>query len=355
VRRVIPLVAIALLFATGCGREYPVSVPESIDLNLSANPDDEWVITAYYWDDGWVRLASWDASYLPDDLKIQLIAYNDWDTYPEYQADFDNVYAFGDLDLAQGLIDDFNDGVIAPIWHTASEGGAVYEDGGVMNIDIPSGSQPSGHHRVALVETGSVVHREFDVQVDFTLIPGFHSLPPGATAALFLLKENFALAEVSVGIGQYQVSGGPGGFSYNKETNDVTGKLRLTRTRAVIQVNIDIKPGSDPNAININGKGVIPVAVLGSADFDVTQIDVTTLAFAGLDVNVKGKGAPQCSLDDVSGPELVADAFTDLVCQFADDPTTWTPDDGVATLEGNLLPEFGGTPFRGSDAIKIVP
>jgi hypothetical protein len=52
------------------------------------------------------------------------------------------------------------------------------------------------------------------------------------------------------------------------------------------EVEIDIKPGSYPNCFNINGHGVIPVAILGSADFDVAQIDVTTLDFAGLQVRV---------------------------------------------------------------------
>jgi hypothetical protein len=32
------------------------------------------------------------------------------------------------------------------------------------------------------------------------------------------------------------------------------------------EVGIDIKPGSDPNCFNINGHGVIPVAILGSSE-----------------------------------------------------------------------------------------
>ncbi len=50
---------------------------------------------------------------------------------------------------------------------------------------------------------------------------------------------------------------------------------------AQVAVDIDIKPGSDPNSINLKSKGVIPVAILGSAIFDVTYVDVTTLVFAG--------------------------------------------------------------------------
>ena len=120
-------------------------------------------------------------------------------------------------------------------------------------------------------------------------------------------------------------------------------------------IRIDIKPGSYPNAINKNGKGVIPVAILGSADFDVSQIKVSTLSFGGLVVRVKGNGQPQCSIEDVSGdfttPEGAPDGYPDLVCQFIDDTTTWVVGDGEATLTGQLL---DGTPFEGSDSIKVV-
>jgi dipeptidyl aminopeptidase/acylaminoacyl peptidase len=37
---------------------------------------------------------------------------------------------------------------------------------------------------------------------------------------------------------------------------------------------IDIKPASDINCLNINGNGVIPIAILGSGDFNVSAIDL---------------------------------------------------------------------------------
>lgn len=132
--------------------------------------------------------------------------------------------------------------------------------------------------------------------------------------------------------------------------------VEITVPRCLIEVGIDIKPGSYPNSFNLNGNGVIPVAVLGSADFDVTQVDVSSLSFAGLAVRVKGNGTPQCSYDDVSGdftyPEGAPDGYTDLVCQFIDDPATWIPGDGFATLTGYLL---DGTPISGTDSIRLVP
>lgn len=147
----------------------------------------------------------------------------------------------------------------------------------------------------------------------------------------------------------YSDSGNPGGLIY---------KAVITYECA-LQVEIDIKPGSYPNCFNINGHGVIPVAILGSADFDVTHIDVTTLSFGGLDVRVKGNDNPQCSVEDVSGdftsPEGAPDGYPDLVCQFMDDPDTWSPDDGTATLTGNLLPQYDGTPIVGTDEICLRP
>ncbi len=114
------------------------------------------------------------------------------------------------------------------------------------------------------------------------------------------------------------------------------------------QVMIDIKPGSDPNCFNINGHGVIPVAILGSADLDVTEVVPESLSFGGIEVRVRGNKGPLCSIEEVSG-----DAYLDLVCQFEDDPDMWQPDNGsAATLTGTLS---DGTSITGVDSICIVP
>ena len=109
---------------------------------------------------------------------------------------------------------------------------------------------------------------------------------------------------------------------------------------------IDIKPGSDDNCLNINGHGIIPVAVLGSAEADVTKIDQASLALAGLGLRVRGN-APYCAIDDVN-----ADGWPDLICHFEDDATAWQPVDGFAQLTGQLV---DGTPVAGSDGICLVP
>ncbi|UCC83682.1 MAG: hypothetical protein JSW46_01740 [Gemmatimonadota bacterium] len=121
---------------------------------------------------------------------------------------------------------------------------------------------------------------------------------------------------------------------------------RLTRTRAVIEVDIDIKPGSEPNRFNIIGRGIIPVAILGSADFDVSETDVGRVQFAGLEVRVRGNRF-LCHVEDTNG-----DPFPDLVCQFGDNAEDWVPGNATATLTGELL---DGTLFEGTDNICIVP
>ena len=114
-----------------------------------------------------------------------------------------------------------------------------------------------------------------------------------------------------------------------------------------VVADIDIKPGSDPNCFNINGHGVIPVAVLGSATLNVLDIDSSALFFAGLEVRVRGKKGPLCHGEDSNG-----DQFLDLVCQFEDDASMWTPDSSSeATLAGAL---FDGTEFEGTDSICVT-
>lgn len=121
-------------------------------------------------------------------------------------------------------------------------------------------------------------------------------------------------------------------------------------------VSIDVKPGSYPNCMNINSHGVIPVAILGGPDFDVSSIDISTLSFAGLEVRVKGNDRPQCSVEDVSGdftmPEGAPDGYPDLVCHFVDDENRWEPGERTATVTGQLN---DGRSMEGMDDICIVP
>lgn len=116
---------------------------------------------------------------------------------------------------------------------------------------------------------------------------------------------------------------------------------------ASIPVEVDIKPGDDLNPINPKSPGTIPVAILGSANFDVADINPYSLSFAGLGVRVLPNGRIQCSFEDVNG-----DGYVDIVCQFVNDRSTWFPGMTSAALTGNL---WDGTAVEGSDQIRLVP
>jgi len=115
----------------------------------------------------------------------------------------------------------------------------------------------------------------------------------------------------------------------------------------VVAIVIDIKPGSDLNCFNVDGHGVLSVAVIGSDDLDVQNINVESLRFGGLKVRVRGNKAALCSFEYINDDEI-----PDLVCQFDDDPDSWEPGEGEAALTGEL---YDGTRFKGTDSICIVP
>lgn len=50
----------------------------------------------------------------------------------------------------------------------------------------------------------------------------------------------------------------------------------------MLGIYIDIKPQSCPNPVMARSKGVLPVAILGTEDFDVSTIDICTIQLAGV-------------------------------------------------------------------------
>ena len=121
-------------------------------------------------------------------------------------------------------------------------------------------------------------------------------------------------------------------------------------------VNLDIKPGSCDDPFNVKGKGVLPVAILGSAELDVTQIDPATITLAGVP-------ASQWAYEDVSTVGACSadgDGYLDLVLHFDVEALVAAigdvADGDVVSLKliGDLYPEFGGTPVIGFGDVSIL-
>jgi hypothetical protein len=118
-------------------------------------------------------------------------------------------------------------------------------------------------------------------------------------------------------------------------------------------VDVDIKPGSDPNSINLGEHGLLPIAILGTQDFDVETINPETIEIGGITLAERGsKKAPKLaySLEDVDG-----DGITDMITFF--DVQTLVTDDVLKdttvalTLTATL---YDGTPIKGTDSVNIV-
>ncbi len=134
----------------------------------------------------------------------------------------------------------------------------------------------------------------------------------------------------------------------------------------VVEVPVDVKPGGCPSPVNTQAKGILPVAIAGTAELDVRQIDPSTLRLAGVapvrhafeDVTTPVEPYTGRTLDTCTsaGP----DGVEDLTVKFSNHDVVAAALSGATvgdsvTLEltGTLLPEFGGTPIRGEDVVVV--
>jgi hypothetical protein len=126
--------------------------------------------------------------------------------------------------------------------------------------------------------------------------------------------------------------------------------IQVTGCSASAEVEIDIKPNSYPNAINIRSHGVIPVAVFSTYDFDATTIDPQTVRLSGMSVATRGKDRSKymANVKDLNG-----DGLPDMVLHFQTQSLDLDQiDDDMAVLTGQT---YDGRSFIGYDQVTIVP
>jgi hypothetical protein len=141
-----------------------------------------------------------------------------------------------------------------------------------------------------------------------------------------------------------------------------------------VSVHFDVKPGSCPNPINPKSKGVLPAAILGSSDFDVTTIDPASvrLRLQGSDVTV----APiRWAVEDVATPFASPDAKEDCFSDcnnmgpdgYLDLTLKFDTQEVIAALGefsaeaclvlevvGNLEDEQNGGTILGEDVVRML-
>lgn len=63
---------------------------------------------------------------------------------------------------------------------------------------------------------------------------------------------------------------------------------------------VDIHPDEHPNLIDLSSKGVVPVAVLSTEQFDATTLDPATMTLAGASAATKKNGTFRFAVEDVN-------------------------------------------------------
>ncbi|MHC4672437.1 MAG: hypothetical protein ACYTBZ_08135 [Planctomycetota bacterium] len=180
-------------------------------------------------------------------------------------------------------------------------------------------------------------------------------------------QEALYVENLTIGAGSYLDLNGYNLYYLNGSIDP--GAIIIHNGGALIQIpailTLDIKPSSCPNPLNTNtkGKGRIPMAILGTDDFDVSEINPNSITIAEV---VLPQKVP--SIEDVSTPvdgddctcQIGTDGINDLVVHFsrreviiALDLGTVAPGTEVPiTVTGELL---DGTPFEATDCVTLVP
>ena len=138
---------------------------------------------------------------------------------------------------------------------------------------------------------------------------------------------------------------GPGSAGW-VQTNDDDGdhtQINWEIPSETIEVLLDIKPGHYPNSINPTNKGVIPVAILTTEDFDATTVNPLSVKF--------GPNGASTSHDCGHIEDVDGDNDLDLVLHFKTENTGIQCGDTASSLIGETL---DGQAIEGSDSINTV-
>lgn len=192
---------------------------------------------------------------------------------------------------------------------------------------------------------------DFDVTFD----PSLHTLVDPLTSVDF--DEIIAVPD-GTAPGDYHctvdfTSGVDGGIIGSQE-------IWVTVPDPIIEVEIDIKPDSDPSSVickaNKKGdiNGLVPVAIFGADDFDVSTINLDTLQLNGVDVTVEH--------DEIHTEDLNGDGFDDMVlhldkagvCEATSDENEYPLKDSADAILTGLTTDDPPKEFEGTGDIRIV-
>lgn len=273
----------------------------------------------------------------------------------------------GEIVLREG---DMVDTVSGPVSISGSiEGGYMNENGDWgVTWDV---NDPVGNIEV-LIFNGEVLLRETD-EVD---LDGDGVVDPGATLANFTGTTTLSIGDRGpTGIVPIYFTADIDTQGTSSSSDDIEVLYRLdVPTATAVQLPLDIKPGSCPNPFNTNSNGVTPISLVGTMDFDMMNVDLSTLAISRGDgvggslAPIMGPPGPHTVLEDNATPfegdacdchELQGDGIIDVAMKFYSAQLSTTLELGaVPNGESVELVVSGlfldGTAFTASDCVVIV-
>ena len=364
-------VVLGLAAAEGFGCTIPGFV--KTELNVFINNVQDPVNGDTHDGGSWYRakVQHWVNLLKTGNLIFEMTFYGDSPATPRFQDAIDYIERhWRDADLEPGWneygLDDDGDGLVDedPRDYIDNDGdGLIDEDCGMTHFQavycLMKGLEYSG---VDLIDTDGDSSSDDD---------WFNQEPPAVPA------QDFA----SVLVAQQNVNGSwpsspcyvwPGG-AWGTMSGEILSTVwalltleKISPPPPEIPVSVDIKPQSCPNPFNIKSRGVLPVAVLGTDEFDVTDIDPATIVLSREGV----EGAVSLlrwAYEDVATPfggelcdchELGGDGYLDLTLKFRVAELVMNlelykvgGETLPLTLTGNLK---SGTPIRGEDCVWVL-
>ena len=138
------------------------------------------------------------------------------------------------------------------------------------------------------------------------------------------------------GIGLWQVTSATGA-----PVPLVLEPLRRAQLRPCERLDIDLKPGSNPNCVKLGSGGLTSVAILTTEDFDALMLDESTILFGGAE-------SVRCAVEDVGADVGYGDGDLDLVCKFRKHDVTWPGEGTDCGLVEMTASDFDGYFYVGS-------
>lgn len=180
---------------------------------------------------------------------------------------------------------------------------------------------------------------------------------PDAAGSFATTVDTSGLAGQTIGFRANYVEAGAAGANHLPGKSSSEGAdMVIQSSYNVLVVPLDIKPGSCPNPLNVNAKGVLPVAILGTADFDVADIDPTSVLLEG----VAALRSDTEDVGDASDCNLEADGFNDLTLKFNLQDVAAKLDESESLADGQVRvlvitgKLFDETDIAGEDEVLIL-